>query len=79
MTLKTEYNFHQPDVPCFRAYRPGDDFYEALIEAHKGLSDEDSEKLNARLILLLSNHIGNLDILNEALQAARQDLVDEKA
>ena len=74
MSLKTEYNFHQPGVPTFRAYRPGDDFYEALIAAHEGLSDEDSERLNARLILMLANHIGDLNVLNEALQAAREDL-----
>jgi hypothetical protein len=48
-----------------------DDFYEALIEAHRGLSDEQSQLLNARLILLLTNHIGDLDVLREALAAAR--------
>ena len=74
MTLKTEYNFYQPGKPTFRAYRPGDDFYEALIAAHKDLPDEESEKLNARLILLLCNHIGDVDVLNEALEAARKDL-----
>jgi len=48
-----------------------DDFYEALIEAHRGLSDEQSQLLNARLILLLANHIGDLDVLREALAVAR--------
>ena len=48
-----------------------DDFYEALIEAHQGLSVEDSQRLNARLVLLLANHIGALDVLRQALQAAR--------
>jgi hypothetical protein len=51
-----------------------DDFYEALIEAHRGLSDAQSEMLNARLILLLANHIGDLDVLREALDAARTGL-----
>ena len=74
MSLKTEYHFHQTGKPTFRAYRPGDDFYEALISAHQDLSDEDSERLNARLILLLANHIGDLDVLNQALAAARDDL-----
>ncbi len=74
MALKTEYNFHQNGKRFFRAYRPGDDFYEALIAAHQNLPDEDSERLNARLILLLANHIGDLDVLNEALQVARDDL-----
>ena len=48
-----------------------DDFYEALIEAHQGLSTEDSHALNARLVLLLANHIGEMDVLREALRVAR--------
>ncbi len=53
-----------------------DDFYEALIEAHKDLPSEESHALNARLILLLANHIGAIDILREALEAARHDAID---
>jgi hypothetical protein len=49
-----------------------DDFYEALIEAHRGLSDAESQALNARLILLLANHVGDLDTLREALALARE-------
>ena len=48
-----------------------DDFYEALIDAHKDLTPQQSHALNARLVLLLANHIGSLDVLREALQAAR--------
>jgi hypothetical protein len=48
-----------------------DDFYEALIEAHRDLGVEQSHALNARLVLLLANHIGRLDILTQALLAAR--------
>ncbi len=48
-----------------------DDFYEALIETHQGLSVEQSHALNARLVLLLANHIGSLDVLRQALRAAR--------
>ena len=48
-----------------------DDFYEALIDAHRDLSAEQSHALNARLVLLLANHIGALDVLQEALHAAR--------
>ena len=48
-----------------------DDFYEALIAAHDGLDAEQSQALNARLVLLLANHIGALDVLREALAAAR--------
>jgi hypothetical protein len=69
--LKTEPNFHEPGRRFFRDFSPGDDFYENLIDAHQGLSDEQSEALNARLILLLANHIGDLTVLREALQKAR--------
>lgn len=72
MNLNTESNFHQTDKRYFRAYRPGDDFYEALIESHRDLSDEQSEMLNTRLVLLLANHIGDLKVLREALAAARE-------
>ena len=54
-----------------KSVSPGDDFYEMLIETHRGLSDEDSRLVNARLVLLLANHVGDLDVLREALQAAR--------
>ena len=69
--LKTEPNFHEPGRRFFRDFSPGDDFYEALIDAHNGLSDEQSEAFNARLILLLANHIGDLRVLREALAAAK--------
>jgi hypothetical protein len=49
-----------------------DDFYEALIEAHRGLSEAQSEMLNARLILLLANQIGDARVLKECIAAARQ-------
>lgn len=48
-----------------------DDFYEALIDAHRDLSAEQSHALNARLVLLLANHVGAMDVLREALLAAR--------
>ena len=51
-----------------------DDFYEALIELHQGLSDEQSELVNARLILLLANHIGDLDVLRDAMRRARDGI-----
>ena len=50
-----------------------DDFYAALIAAHDGLDAEASHALDARLVLLLANHIGSLDVLREALAAARAD------
>jgi hypothetical protein len=58
--LNIEPNFKAPD-----------DFYEALVELHRGLSDEQSALVNARLILLLANHIGDLEALREAMQRAR--------
>jgi hypothetical protein len=47
-----------------------DDFYAALIAAHDGLSDDESAALNARLILILANQVGNTETLTAALHAA---------
>lgn len=77
MTLNTKTNFHQLDKHFFRQYRAGDDFYEALIDMHNGLTDEQSMQVNARLILLLSNHIGDLAVLREAMKIAQQELNTE--
>ena len=52
----------------------GDEFYEALMAAHDGLSEAQSEALNARLILLLANHIGDLAVLRDAITKARQNI-----
>ena len=60
MNLITEPNLSAPD-----------DFYEALIDAHRDLAPAASHALNARLVLLLANHIGALAVLREALEAAR--------
>ncbi|MCY4207087.1 MAG: DUF2783 domain-containing protein [Roseovarius sp.] len=48
-----------------------DDIYEDLLNAHDGLSPEESASLNARLILVLANHIGDREILRQAIRAAR--------
>jgi hypothetical protein len=72
MALNTQPNFQQADKRYFRAFSPGDDFYEILIDTHRDLSDEQSALLNARLILLLANHIGDLDVLREAMHLARE-------
>jgi hypothetical protein len=69
--LITEPHFGTPGVLHRQAYTPGDDFYEMLIEGHRGLSDAQSELMNARLVLLLANHIGDLRVLREAIAAAR--------
>lgn len=47
-----------------------DDFYEALLSTHDGLSKTQSDALNARLILILANHIGDREVLNAALATA---------
>jgi hypothetical protein len=69
--LNTQPNFGTPGERHRHAYTPGDDFYELLIQGHAGLSDAQSELMNARLVLLLANHIGDLRVLREAIAAAR--------
>lgn len=59
MALNTAPNIPDPDG-----------FYAELLGAHDGLSDEDSTALNARLVLILANHIGDRAVLTEALAAA---------
>ena len=49
-----------------------DAFYAALTEAHRELDRDQSEKVNARLILLLANHIGDNAVLDQALHIAAQ-------
>lgn len=59
----TESNLQSPD-----------DFYEALLAAHQGLTLAQSHDLNARLVLLLANQVGRLDVLRDLLAAARANL-----
>jgi len=63
MTLVTSPNLAAPD-----------DFYEALIDMHRDLSDAQSALVNAKLILLLANHIGDGGVLRAAMAAAREDV-----
>jgi len=72
MPLILKPNFAEPGKRYFHPFSPGDDFYEMLIDTHRDLSDEQSALVNARLILLLSNHIGDLSVLREALRLARE-------
>jgi hypothetical protein len=60
--LNLEPNIAQPD-----------DFYQSLMELHRGLDDEQSAAANSRLILLLANHIGDLDVLRQAIRLAAQE------
>lgn len=59
MSLKLTPNIEDPDG-----------FYADLLAAHEGLSHDDSTALNARLVLILANHIGDRAVLSEALGAA---------
>lgn len=54
-----------------------DDFYEQLIAMHRGLSDADSALCNAKLILLLANHIGDMEVLAQAMGAAREGIMSD--
>lgn len=72
MSLILDPHLHHPGQAPGVDLAAGDDFYEALLDAHQGLSDADSAALNARLILVLANHIGDVEVLRQALQAARQ-------
>lgn len=58
----------QPNLPA------PDSFYQSLIDAHQDLSDEQSREMNAALILVLANHIGDLSVLQEALAVARNSV-----
>jgi hypothetical protein len=60
-SLRTDANIAAPD-----------DFYEALLEMHRGLTAEQSHLVNAKLILLLANQIGDLDVLRQAMAKARE-------
>ena len=56
------------------ALQDADAFYEQLLDVHQGLSKEQSDLLNARLILLLANQVGDSAVLQECIEAARQGL-----
>lgn len=64
-SLNTQTQFAAPD-----------DFYERLIDAHRDLSTEQSHAMNAALVLLLANHIGDLEVVTQAFEAARQVALD---
>lgn len=63
MPLSTTSNFADPDT----AYR-------AIVEAHRGLSEEASAALDTSLVLILANHIGDIAILREAIDLAKRRL-----
>jgi hypothetical protein len=53
-----------------------DDAYQYVIDMHKELSREESEKANAKLILMLANHIGDPNVIREAAALARESTLD---
>lgn len=67
---------HTPRAHLLTEPRLGDPdaFYEALIDMHRDLSEPASALVNAKLILLLANHIGDIAVLHEAMALARQDV-----
>ena len=60
--MKTELNLQDADT-----------FYEQLLNAHEGLSAEQSEQLNMRLILLLANQVGDAAVLQECIESAKSN------
>ncbi len=48
-----------------------DAFYEALIDSHRDLTAAQSHEMNAKLVLMLANHIGDINVLRDAMQRAR--------
>jgi hypothetical protein len=71
MPLQLQPNLSEPGQRYFRDFTPGDDFYEVLIDAHRDLSDEQSQLLNAKLLLLLANQVGDIAVLKQTLAIAR--------
>ena len=66
MLLNTQSNFADPDS----AYR-------LIVEAHRGLSDAQSAVLDAALVLVLANHIGDAEVLRDAIALAKRRLPDQ--
>ena len=65
VALSTASNFARPD-----------DAFRAIVEAHRGLNDAQSADLDAALVLILANHIGDMDVLREAITLAKRRMVD---
>ena len=65
MPLSTSSNFAKPD-----------DAFRAIVEAHRGLNDEQSADLDAALVLILANHIGDIEVLREAIALAKRRMRD---
>ena len=67
MGLSTSSNFARPD-----------DAFRAIFEAHRGLTEEQSADFDAALVLILANHIGDIDVLREAIGLAQRRMIDDQ-
>ena len=65
MALSTSSNFAKPD-----------DAFRVIVEAHRSLSEAQSADFNAALVLILANHIGDVDVLREAIALARRRVIE---
>ena len=65
MGLSTSSNFAKPD-----------DAFRMIVESHRGLSDAQSADLDAALVLVLANHVGDIEVLREAIELAKRRLAD---
>ena len=65
MPLSTSSNFARPD-----------DAFRAIVEAHRGFSDEQSADFDAALVLILANHIGDIEVLRDAIALAKRRMTD---
>jgi hypothetical protein len=65
MALSTSSNFAKPD-----------DAFRAIVEAHRGLTEAESADFDAALVLILANHIGDIEVLREAITLARRRMLE---
>ena len=65
MALSTASNFAKPD-----------DAFRMIVEAHRGLSEAQSADLDTALVLILANHVGDPDVLREAIELAKRGLAN---
>jgi len=65
MNLSTASNFAKPD-----------DAFRAIVEAHRGLNESQSADLDTALVLILANHIGDIEVLREAIALAKRRMID---
>ena len=72
--LKLSPHLHFPGQAPAADPAASDEFYECLMDAHQGLTEDQSHLLNARLILLLANQVGDVSQLKSLIATAREDV-----